>query len=135
MKEKIYKIAVNILVFWVVIDFFSGITVKEGLLGYLVCGGIFGLAMLIVAPLIRFFTLPVKFITLFLIGIMVSIMIFFIMSVGVFFIDFSDGTIVGLDNRYFEFPKLELSMMGNVFVGGSIGGILSALMESLSDKS
>lgn len=130
MKTKVYTVIMNILLFWAVTDVFSGIVVKEGVLGYLICGGIFGIGMLLVEPLIRFFTLPVKFITLIMISLMVSVMVYFLLNLGVPFIDFKDGALVGLTNRYFSIEKLGLDMMGNVLVGGLINGLLSASLTA-----
>jgi uncharacterized membrane protein YvlD (DUF360 family) len=131
MKTKVFNVIVNLMLFWVVIDLFDGIEINEGVLGYIVCGGIFGIVMLGVIPLIRFFTLPVKFISLLLISIMLSIIVFFFLNFGVPFIDFKDGAMAGFTNRYFDLPKLELSMMGNVFTGGALGGILYTCLKSL----
>jgi uncharacterized membrane protein YvlD (DUF360 family) len=134
MKEKIYTVVINLMLFWIVTDLFEGIKVQEGVLGYIVCGGIFGLCMLAVVPLVRFFTLPVKFITLFLISMMISVIVFFVLYVGIPFIDFLDGALVGFSNRYFDLPELELSTMGNVFVGGAVAGILSSVLQWLSNQ-
>lgn len=135
MYKKIYDTLLNLMLFWIVSDLFSGIEVNEGVVGYVICGGIFGLVMLGVAPLIRFFTLPVKFITLFLISIMLSIIVFFILNFGVPFIDFKDGTLVGFSSRYFQLPELKLNMIGNVLVGGFVTGMLSAGVKCLEKTS
>lgn len=133
MKEKVFTVVLNIMLFWVVSDLFSGIDVLEGVVGYLVCGGIFGIGMLAVIPLIRFFTLPVKFITVLLIAMMLSVMIFFLLNLGVSFVDFKDGVIEGFTNRYFSLGEVPLGMMGNVMVGGLVCGILSAILEWLQE--
>ncbi|MBN2016313.1 phage holin family protein [Candidatus Dojkabacteria bacterium] len=135
MKKKVLTIIINLLLFWVVSDMFSGIEINEGVLGFVICGGIFGLVMLAVEPLIKFFTLPVKFITLFFVSIMLSIMIFFILNIGIPFIDFKDGELVGLSNRYFTVPTVNLNMIGNVLVGGLTAGILSSALMWLEKNS
>jgi uncharacterized membrane protein YvlD (DUF360 family) len=135
MQKRIYDVLVSVLLFWVLTELFAGIEVNEGALGFLVCGGIFGIVMLAVEPLIRFFTLPVKFITLFFTSVMLSVIVFFFLNFGVPFIDFKDGAIEGLSNRYFEFPEVSLNMIGNVLVGGLLAGVLSATLKWLEDGS
>ena len=131
MKKKIYLLIIYILVFWVVTSFFSGIVVNEGLLGYLVCGGIYGLVMIYAVPLIKFFTLPVKFISVLMVSIMLSIIVFFVLNFAIPYIDFTDGMVVGLSNRFFEFPEVELNMIGNVLIGGIVAGLLSTFIRIL----
>lgn len=133
MGRKVFKIVLNFLLFWVITDMFSGIEVLEGLLGYVVCGGLFGIAMMAVIPLIRFFTLPVKFISVFLIAVMLSVVVFFILNFGIPYIDFQDGSIIGLENRYFQLPEIHLSMIGNILLGGVFSGLLSALLTTLEE--
>jgi len=134
MKEKVFDVILNLLLFWAISDLFSGIEIQEGVIGYLICGGIFGIAMLMVIPLIRFFTLPVKFITILLIAMMLSVIIFFFLNFTVPFVDFTDGEIVGFSNRYFTIGNVPLGMMGNVLVGGLIAGVLSAVLQWLEDE-
>jgi uncharacterized membrane protein YvlD (DUF360 family) len=134
MQEKAFKVILNLMLFWILTDLFSGIEIQEGVVGYLICGGIFGLVMLLVVPLIKFFTLPVKFITLVLISMMLGVIVFFVLNFSVPFIDFSDGEIVGFSNRYFSMEPIALGMMGNVLVGGLIAGVLSALLEWLLEE-
>ena len=133
MKTNIFWVIINMLLFWAVTDLFEGIAIQEGIVGYVICGGIFGIAMITVIPLIRFFTLPVKFISLFLISVMLSIIMFFLLNIAIPFIDFTDGAIVGLVNRYFGFPEIHLGMMGNVFVGGFVCGALSSVLSWLEE--
>ena len=121
----------HLLVFWVVTDLFSGISLNEGVVGYLVCGGIYGLVMAYAIPLIKFFTLPIKFISILLVTVMLSIVVFFLLNLGIPFIDFTDGTIVGFSNRFIDLPQVELSMMGNVLVGGLTAGVISSLIRLL----
>jgi len=135
MVRRIYNVLIQLLLFWAITDLFSGIVIREGFMGYVICGGIFGLVMLIVVPMIKFFTLPVKFISIFLISIMLSVIVFFFLNFAVPFIDFTDGEIVGLSNRYFELPTFFLGMIGNVSVGGVVAGILSACLKWLEIKS
>lgn len=134
MKEKSFDAILNIMLFWIVSDLFSGIEVQEGLVGYLICGGIFGVIMLVVVPMIKFFTLPVKFITLLLFSMMLSVMIFFFLNFAVPFIDFTDGELVGFSNRYFSLEGISLGMMGNVLIGGLISGVLSSGLKWLEEK-
>ncbi len=129
MKKNFYYLFLNILIFWVTSDIFTGINVNDGIVGYIICGGIFGLSMIFVVPLIKFFTLPVKFITSFTTSVALSIFSFLFMNFGVPFIDFRDGIISGFQNRYFELPIVELNMFGNIFVGGTVAGVLSALLR------
>lgn len=131
MKRRIFFVILNLLIFWVVTDLFSGIIVKEGLVGYLICGGIYGVVMVNVVPLIKFFTFPIKLVSILLISLMLSIIVFFVLNFGVPFIDFTDGQIVGVANKYFSFPEFQMSMIGNVFVGGFITGLISALLKFL----
>ncbi len=126
MYRKIYDVLLNLMLFWIVTDLFSGIDINEGIAGYIICGGIFGIVMVAVIPLIKFFTLPIKFITLFLISIMLSIIVFFVLNFSVPFIDFKDGEIIGISNKYFQFPEVSLNMIGNVLIGGVSAGVLSA---------
>jgi len=132
MKGKIYDVIVSILLFWVISDLFSGIQVQDGLVGYIICGGIFGLTMLVVIPLIKFFTLPIKFITIFLIAIMLSVIVFFFLNFAIPAIDFTDGKLVGLSTSYLTIPSVNLSMIGNVFIGGALSGMLYATLKWLS---
>lgn len=134
MKEKIFDVVLSLMLFWVVSDFFSGIEVQEGVVGYFICGGIFGIAMLAVIPFIRFFTLPIKFITILLISMMLSVMVFFFLNFAVPFIDFTDGEIVGLTNRYFNVEGIPLGMMGNVLVGGLVAGVLYSILKWLEEE-
>lgn len=135
MKRKIFGVVINFMLFWIISDIFSGIEIKEGITGYIICGGLFGIIMLIVVPLIRFFTLPVKFITILLISLMLSVIIFFLMNVGVPYIDFKDGGINGFSNIYFEFPEVELNMVGNVLVGGVVSAVFSSFLKWLENES
>ncbi len=133
-RERIFNIIINFLLFWVVTDIFSGITIKEGLVGYIICGGMFGVAMLTVVPLIKFFTLPLKLVSVLILSAMISIMVFFLLNFGVPYIDFADGTLVGISNSSFEIPNVKLSMMTNVFFGGAVSGLLSGLMLFLEGR-
>jgi len=135
MKRKIFSIVLNFMLFWIITDIFTGIDINEGILGYIVCGGLFGIIMLVVVPIIRFFTLPVKFITILLISLMLSVIIFFFMNVGVPYIDFKDGGLTGLSNTYFEFPQVELNMIGNVLVGSVVSAVFSSLLKWLENES
>jgi uncharacterized membrane protein YvlD (DUF360 family) len=134
MKRKIFDTLWSILLFWVITDMLSGIVVQDGIVGYLICGGVFGIIMLSIIPLIRFFTLPIKFITIFLISVMLSIIIFFFLNFGVPFIDFTEGTFVGFANSYFTLPDIHLSMIGNVLTGGVISGLLYSLLKWLESE-
>lgn len=129
MKEKIFGTILNLLIFWVVV--FEGIQIQEGVVGYVVCGGIYGIIQAFVEPLIAFFTLPVKAFTVIVVAVMLGIITFFVYNFALPFIDFSDGAIVGLSSRYYTFPVVELGMMGNVLVGGMIVGLVSALLRLL----
>jgi uncharacterized membrane protein YvlD (DUF360 family) len=131
MKNRVFFVIVNLLIFWVVTDLFSGIVIKEGFVGYLVCGGLYGIVMVNVVPLIKFFTFPIKFISILLISLMLSIIVFFILNFGIPFIDFTDGEIIGFSSRYISIADIELSMIGNVIVGGLVSGLFSALMRLL----
>lgn len=134
MKTRLFEVVTSFMLFWIVSDLFSGIQVQDGIVGFLVCGGIFGIAMLVVIPLIRFFTLPVKFITLLLISIMMSVMVFFFLNIAIPSIDFTDGELVGLSTSYFEIPDISLNMMGNVFIGGFLTGVLYTILKWLYRK-
>lgn len=131
MKERLYETILDLMVFWIVTGLFSGIIVNEGVLGYIICGGIFGIALTFIIPLIKFFTLPVKAVTVISVSVMISVIVFFVYNFALPFIDFSDGALEGLSNMYFEFPELTLSMIGNVLVGGFSTGIISALIRLL----
>ncbi|MDD3646969.1 MAG: hypothetical protein PHS44_00515 [Candidatus Dojkabacteria bacterium] len=131
MKNRVFFVIVNLLIFWLVTDLFSGIVIKEGFVGYLVCGGLYGIVMVNVVPLIKFFTFPIKFISILLISLMLSIIVFFILNFGIPFIDFTDGEIIGFSSRYISIADIELSMIGNVIVGGLVSGLFSALMRLL----
>jgi len=131
MQEKVFNVVLNLMLFWVVSDLFSGIEIQEGIVGYLICGGIFGIAMIMVVPLIKFFTLPVKFVTIFLISMMLSVMVFFFLNFAIPFVDFTDGDLVGFTNRYFSLQAISFGMMGNVLVGGLVAGILSSVLKWL----
>ena len=131
MKTKIYIVIINIMLFWIVSDILTGITIKEGILGYVICGGFLGIAMLTVIPLIKFFTLPIKFITIIIISLMVSIIAFFAMNFTLPFVSFTDGTITFLANRYFTVNGIELGMTSNIVIGSLVAGFLSATLETL----
>lgn len=134
MKEKIFNIILHILLFWVISDIFTGIEVKEGIAGYLISGIIAGIVMIVVVPLIRFFTLPVKLISLILVSILVALILFLIFNFGLPIVDFTEGTIAGFQNTYFSFPVIKLGMIENVIVGGAVFGIFSALLTWLKGK-
>jgi uncharacterized membrane protein YvlD (DUF360 family) len=132
MKTKIFWVTINLFLFWVVSDLLSGIVVLEGVVGHIVCGILFGVAMLIVIPVIKFFTLPIKFITLFLISILVSIIFFFILQVTADpFITFMDGELMGFSNNFFELPYLAIGTTWNVVIGGILCGFFSSLVSWL----
>jgi uncharacterized membrane protein YvlD (DUF360 family) len=134
MKEKVFNIILHILLFWVISDIFTGIKVKEGIAGYLIAGIIAGIVMIVVVPLIRFFTLPVKLISLILVSILVSLILFLIFNFGLPVVDFTNGTIAGFQNTYFTLPEIKFGMIENVIVGGTFFGILSALLIWLKGK-
>jgi hypothetical protein len=109
----------------------GGIEIKDGIIGYLICGVLFGSGMLVVVPLIRFFTLPVKFITLFMISVMLAIIIFFLFNFGLRFVDFKDGGLMGFDNSYISLPEIDFGMTGNVLLGGFLCGTISSGVKAL----
>ncbi|MBU0976401.1 MAG: hypothetical protein ABIE03_00530 [Patescibacteria group bacterium] len=131
MKNRVFFVLLNLLIFWVITDLFSGIIIKEGIVGYLVCGGLYGIVMVNVVPLIKFFTFPIKFVSVLLISLMLSIIVFFVLNFGIPFIDFTDGELVGFSSRYLSLEDVHFSMIGNVLVGGLATGLFSALMKLL----
>lgn len=131
VKSKIFEILINILLFWVVTDLFTGITINDGILGYVVSGGIFGILMAIVVPLIKFLTIPMKLVITVIASITLSLGVFFVMYIGIPYIGFADGSIAGLSNRYFEVSVINLSMMGGLVTCSIICGLLSALIKFL----
>lgn len=134
MQEKVFNVILNLMLFWIVSDLFSGIEIQEGIVGYIISGGIYGIAMLLAVPLIKFFTLPVKFVTLLFVSMMLSVIVFFVLNFSVPFIDFTDGEILGLSSRYLGMETMSLGMMGNVLVGGLVAGVLSAGLKCLGGE-
>ncbi|NWG75021.1 MAG: hypothetical protein HXY24_10505 [Rubrivivax sp.] len=134
MKRRIYDTVLGLMAFWIVTDLFTGIEIREGLAGRLIVGGIYGVTMSVVVPLIRFFTLPVKIISLFLVAVMLSVIIFFIYNFAVPFINFGDGQIDGLENSFFQIPAINLNMIGNVIIAGVITGVFVTFLKLLQGK-
>jgi len=132
VKHRIFDIVIGLMVFWIVTGFFSGIVINEGIIGIIFCGILYGGVMSVVVPLVKFFTLPVKFISIFLISIMLSVIIFFVYNLAVPFIDFLDGGVIGLSNSYFQLNAIRLSVMGNVLIGGLVTGFFQSLLKWLS---
>lgn len=133
MKQNIFIVVVNGLLFWVVTDLFEGIDVTGGLVSYLFLGAVFGLAMLLVRPLIKFFTLPHKQLYIVLGSVMLGIIVFLIMNFGIPGIDFKEGDFSGINSSYVQINQIKLSMVGNIILGGAIAGVLSSLLDWLYD--
>lgn len=134
MKKNIHDIIIHIFIFWIVTNIFTGITVKQEIIGYILTGGIYGIIMLSVVPLIKFFTFPFKFISILLISVLVSLIIFFMLNFFFPYVDFKDGTIWGFSKGIINLSSIKLTMMSNVFWGGFVSGILSALIVWLNKK-
>lgn len=132
MRYKIFDGILGLMIFWIVATVFEGMIVKDGIAGYLIAGGLYGAIMVTVVPLINFFTLPIKFISIFLISIMLSVIIMSIFNWALPVLDFGPGEVVGLQNSYFEFPKYDLNKMGNIIVPGLVTGFFSTVLKWLS---
>lgn len=131
MKEKVFLVLINGMVFWIVSDLFSGIEVEGGLFVYVLLGAIFGTAMLLVRPLINFFTLPMRHLLIVLGSVMLGIVVFLIMNFAIPGINFQEGTFGGFANEYVKISEIKLDMVGNIIAGGVLSGLLSSLLDWL----
>lgn len=135
MKKNIHLLLRNLFIFITVATIVSGINVRNGAFGYIVTGAIFGLAMMFVPSIIKFFKLPVNFAAQILIGTLVSIIVFFSYRYLVLgFIDFTGTVIGGNIGGLIELPRVELDKLGTVLYGALLATLLSAIMQETGKK-
>ena len=135
MRKRIHTVILNLLIFVSVSATLSGIRVRQGIIGYILLGSIFGIAMMFVPILLKFFRLPLNFAARLLVGSLVSILVFVSYRYLILgFVDFAPEVIGGSVTSWLSLPRLELDKLGIVIYGAIMSALISVIMVELSKK-
>ena len=120
MLKNAEKFIVNLLLFWVFVSTMPGIASPNGSFGYFFAGGLFGLSMLILPEILRFFKFPKNAWGKLLIGTAMTFgLLLLISSMTPDILTISTGYIGNFDFIWFTPPTFlslpsELSVIGFV---------------------
>ncbi|MBD3363470.1 hypothetical protein GF362_07180 [Candidatus Dojkabacteria bacterium] len=131
----VYQIWINFLTFFTAVTLAPGITVQDGLVGYIVSGAIYVAVIMFLPNLIEFFKINVNFWSFLFFGVVICIGYFFVMRyILVGFLYFEDVTgseaIMGLS----FLRGLELTQTWVIVFAGFFSMLLTSITQWLMGR-
>jgi hypothetical protein len=92
--KNLYVVLRNFLLFFFLVNVFSGVSITQGLFGKVLVGLIFGVLMALVPTILAFFKLPVNFGGSFLLSLVICFIYFFLIKIQFLALGSIGGTTV-----------------------------------------
>lgn len=125
MLKKIGDIIVNLLLFWVLASNMPGISSPNGSIGFFIAGLLYGVLIVLLPEVLRFFKFPKNFWGRFLIGTALTFIIIMGMSyLAPNLISVSAGYVGDFDLVWYTTPKI-LTLGSPIAVGAFISVVLN----------
>lgn len=132
MKLKILTICIHAMAFWIMVDILDGIQTSR-MLVQIGLGVVWGVIVLGISRVVRFFTLPEGPITLFIASVGLALVTLTIYNFSPFSIYFNETYFPGFSNGVISIGEFTLSTVGNIVGGGIILGIISGSLLTLEE--
>jgi hypothetical protein len=120
------------MAFWIMVDIFNGITTSR-MLVQAGLGVVWGVIVLGISRVVRFFTLPENPITMFVVSTGLALVILTFYNFSPFAIYFSETFFPGYSNGVITIGEFTLSTVGNIVGGGIILGLMSGSLLTLEE--
>lgn len=138
MFKNIEIIIVSLLLYWVVASNMPGISVDYGSVGFFLVGILYGLLVVALPEILRFFKFPKNFWGRFLIGSGITLLFFMGLSmVNPSLVKISAGSLGNIDFIWFSIPKI-ISLNSPLSVGAFLSVFLtlcSIILDLIKKKS
>lgn len=131
IKLRIYLVIVSIFIFWVLSTLFTGVTVKEGILGYILIGAMFGIFMQGSSRVIRFLTLKENLLTTVIFSAILSVVLFFLLSTFSPLIFFKGEILKGFSTSVIDIKDFVLEKNATLALFAILCGTINALVDEL----
>ncbi|MEI6887079.1 MAG: hypothetical protein WCK31_02465 [bacterium] len=131
IKLKVYLVCVSILIFWVLSTLFSGIIVKDGLIGYILIGALFGIFMQSSSKVIRFLTLKENIFTSILFSCILSFALFFLLNTLSPLLVIKEGILKGFSTDVVVIKDFLLDKNTTLAIFSILCGTINALVDEL----
>jgi hypothetical protein len=135
--KNLYKILVNMMVFWVFVNAMPGLDSPKGPVGLAIGGIFYGMIFAFLPNILKFFKFPVNFWGKFLIGMLLTLLLLSLLNFVITgIITFGPGYIGGSDFILFTIPRL-ISLPNPIvviIVSALLLVLCSIILESFGKK-
>lgn len=134
MKNNLYIIFVNVLIFNLVCTILNGVTLPVNLVYLLLCYLLIGFLMLMNSFILRFFTIKVNFLTQFVMIALLTAGAIYLLNLLI-----PEFKVIGyqVSSKQFEFIVVQsttLSFAGTIALYSVVNGLLGAFFESFKGE-